>query len=63
MWIDARYDHPEIIITENGCAFNESLVEGKVDDHERIQFFRDIWQQYKKLSGEVLMSKDILSGP
>ncbi|MBK6814113.1 MAG: beta-glucosidase [Saprospiraceae bacterium] len=40
MWIDARYDHPEIIITENGCAFNESLVEGKVDDHERIQFFQ-----------------------
>ncbi|MDZ7401707.1 MAG: GH1 family beta-glucosidase [candidate division KSB1 bacterium] len=37
-WIDARYEHPEIVLTENGCAFDDHLVEGKVDDPQRIEF-------------------------
>ena len=40
LWISERYDHPEIIITENGCAFNEQLVEGKINDFDRIEFFQ-----------------------
>ena len=39
-WIDKRYDHPPIFITENGCAFDDKLVEGKVNDAERIDFFK-----------------------
>lgn len=37
-WIDRRYDHPEIVITENGCAFPDVLDGREVNDTERIQF-------------------------
>jgi beta-glucosidase len=37
-WIDQRYDHPEIIITENGCAQQDEKIEGQVVDQERIGF-------------------------
>ncbi len=37
-WIDDRYDHPEIILTENGCAFDERVVAGTVDDPRRIDY-------------------------
>ncbi len=39
-WIDARYHHPEIILTENGCACNDRLVDGKVHDPQRIDFLQ-----------------------
>ncbi|MFP4283076.1 MAG: GH1 family beta-glucosidase [Opitutales bacterium] len=39
-WIDERYGHPEIIITENGCALEDHVVDGAVDDPERIAFIR-----------------------
>ena len=38
-WIDKRYDHPPIFITENGCAFDDKLIDGRVNDVERIDFF------------------------
>jgi beta-glucosidase/6-phospho-beta-glucosidase/beta-galactosidase len=38
-WIDARYDGPEIIITENGYAGEDRVVNGEVDDARRIEFF------------------------
>ncbi len=47
-WISARYDHPEIIITENGCAFNEELIDGIVDDADRIEFFRGYLSEIQK---------------
>ena len=46
-WIDHRYDHPEIVITENGCAFNDSLVNGAVDDLDRIAFFKGYLTEIK----------------
>ena len=30
----------EIFITENGAAFNDKLVDGKVEDEERIEYFK-----------------------
>ncbi len=37
-WIDGRYNHPEIVITENGCACHDRLFDGRVEDPERIAF-------------------------
>lgn len=37
-WIDKRYNHPEIIITENGCALPDMLDGNSVDDERRIAF-------------------------
>ena len=39
-WIAERYDNPPIFITENGCAFDDQLVDGKVNDIERVDFFK-----------------------
>ena len=37
-WIDARYDGPPVLITENGCAFDDRVVDGAIDDAERIRY-------------------------
>jgi beta-galactosidase len=38
-WIDARYDHPPIYITENGCALpGEADVTVAINDTKRIDF-------------------------
>lgn len=37
-WIDERYDSPEIFITENGCAYDDVLIDGIVDDQRRIDY-------------------------
>jgi beta-glucosidase len=52
LWISKRYDHPEIIITENGCAFNEETIRGKVDDKERIEFFKGYLTEIKDAIGQ-----------
>lgn len=39
-WIDHRYHHPEIVITENGCAYPDQVVDGQVHDQDRISFMR-----------------------
>lgn len=44
-WIDQRYDHPEIIITENGCAFEDKIVAGKVEDPDRVKFYASYLEQ------------------
>ena len=47
-WIDQRYDHPEIVITENGGAFDDRLINGIVDDWERIDFFKSYLSELHK---------------
>jgi beta-glucosidase len=39
-WISNRYNHPEIVMTENGCAYEDVCIDGKVDDRERIEYYR-----------------------
>jgi len=38
-WISNRYDHPEIFITENGCSYDDKLINGQVNDQPRIDYF------------------------
>lgn len=38
LWIKNRYHKPEIVITENGCALDDQLVDGVVNDPGRITF-------------------------
>ena len=40
-WIDERYDQPEIYITENGAAFEDSVQDGTVPDPRRIAYLRE----------------------
>jgi beta-galactosidase len=39
-WLDKRYGHPPIVITENGCCYDDKLVDGKCDDPMRIEFYK-----------------------
>ncbi len=43
-WIDERYDQPDIYITENGCAYPDKIVDGKVNDQERLDFYKGYLQ-------------------
>ncbi len=40
-WIDERYDRPEIVLTENGCATKDKVESGAVNDQARINFLND----------------------
>lgn len=57
-WIDARYDHPEIIITENGCAFDDQMVDGQVNDQKRVDFYKT----YLEACHEAMQNGVNLSG-
>jgi len=39
-WISKRYGFPEIYITENGCAFEDRMEDGVVNDVDRVAFFK-----------------------
>jgi len=51
-WIDRRYGRPEIVITENGCAMEDRLEDGRVDDPGRIDFFKGYLAECSKAIGE-----------
>ncbi len=62
-WIDQRYDSPEIIITENGCAWDDVVKDGTVNDSRRIDFLNgyltechEAIRQNVKLRGYFLWS-------
>jgi len=38
-WIDDRYDQPDIVITENGCAMKDQMIDGAIHDQNRIDFY------------------------
>jgi len=56
-WIDERYDQPEIIITENGCAYADELVDGQVDDQERLDFYKGYLQACQQAINEGIKLK------
>ncbi len=40
-WIDRRYEHPPIVITENGCACDDKPEAGQIHDERRIRFLSE----------------------
>ncbi len=48
-WIDKRYDHPPIMVTENGCAFDNPPEQGRApQDQERIVFYESYLTEAKQ---------------
>jgi len=56
-WIDDRYDRPDIVLTENGCAMKDELVEGKVEDRGRIDFIEGYLKECHKAIGKRINLK------
>ena len=48
----AKYPIKEIVITENGAAFNDILQNGKIHDEKRVKFFQDYLAQVLKAKRE-----------
>jgi len=57
-WIDKRYNQPNIYITENGCAYPDKLIDGEIDDQERLEFY----QEYLKACQEAIAEGVNLKG-
>lgn len=48
----SRYGFPEVIVTENGAAFNDEVENGKVNDENRIHFLQHYIEQMQKAKAE-----------
>ncbi len=51
-WIKERYENPPIVITENGCAYDDQLVDGEVNDLERLDFYKTYLEACAEAIGE-----------
>lgn len=56
-WIKDRYDNPEIYITENGCSYPDELVNGAIDDQERIDFYKEYLEACQEAISEGVKLK------
>ncbi|TDQ77309.1 GH1 family beta-glucosidase [Sphingobacterium yanglingense] len=54
---DAYPNIPPLIITENGAAFEDSVMEGKVDDPKRVQYIREVIEQVFRAKSEGINVK------
>ena len=48
----SKYPIKEIIVTENGAAFSDQLIDGKVHDVQRINFYKRYLQQVLRAKNE-----------
>jgi len=49
----SKYENiPQIIVTENGAAFEDNLINGKVDDEKRMKYLKDHLLQVLRAKGE-----------
>jgi beta-glucosidase len=48
MKIKNEYGNPEVFVTENGAAFKDNLVKGKINDIERIDYLKKYIQAMNK---------------
>lgn len=51
-WLQQDYGNPPVMITENGAAFDDEVVDGKVDDPKRIAYFEAYMAQVSKVIAE-----------
>lgn len=57
-WISKRYNNPDIYITENGFACNDTLENGEVNDLDRLDYYR----QYLEACNQAIKSGIKLKG-
>lgn len=51
-WIDRRYDHPPIVITENGCAWDEPDKKSAINDIGRCGFLNSYLRECRNAMDE-----------
>ncbi|WP_338359609.1 GH1 family beta-glucosidase [Yeosuana marina] len=56
-WIKDRYDNPNIYITENGCSYSDELINGEVDDQERLNFYKHYLEACQEAISEGIKLK------
>ena len=56
-WINERYNQPDIYITENGCAYPDEIINGVVDDQERLEFYKGYLQACQESIAEGIKLK------